>query len=337
MILRLCDLRINKYPYRKNSERTRMIKFKTLLFFLFINGMVVLSGCSSHDKKQMEAIPPLPEKFTEFTLKAECVADPLIIEIKKESESRDSILHLLASYIDISNKDAKPDSPALRKMAKLFSCGQVKDRVEGHFYGITAVLKKGDHPFGGFLNQLWGATLGDVSPWDGKTFNAVTPDKLTYLTDGFEKGNFPTFLGINCFKEYKTSFLNMASMSVLTFWLKLKDVPKQEKQAFGYGKKGGLFIAKRATSIDPDNFGKEVFQLNYRWKNLNNPPPLKYLIDEIVQIAEGLFIGPLFFATEHLLEEYDPKLNPAEYKYENFGYFILMDEDWKDEKKRLFP
>lgn len=126
-------------------------------------------------------------------------------------------------------------------------------------------------------------------------------------------------------------------MAVLTFWLNIKDVPQREKQSFGYDKKGGLFIARRAISIDPNNLGNEVFQLNYRWNKLNNPPPLKYLIDEIVQIADGLYIGPLLFATEHLLEEYDPKLSPAEYRYENFGYFLLMDEDWNREKKRLFP
>lgn len=315
----------------------QLFKLRRYLSFLTCAGTLFLCGCSLTGKKDKEDIPLLPDKFTVFTLKAECTDDPLITEIKKELESKGSVLNLLKSYVDLLEKDTNPDSPVFEKLEKFFACGQVKDRVEGHFYGITIVLKKGDHPFGGFLNQLWGVTLGDVSPWDGKTFNAATPDELANLTDGFEKGKVPTYAGINCFKEYDKSLLNMAGLTVLTFWLNLKDAPQQEKQKFGYDKKGGLFVARRAKSIDPKNLGSDVFQLNYRWQRLDNPPPLKYLIDEIVQIADGLYLGPLLFATKHLLEEYDPNLIPAEYKYENFGYFLLMDEDWNREKKRLFP
>lgn len=313
------------------------MKFRDYFFLLSFAALAVLFGCSPIVKDQMEAGTPLSGKFTEFTLRAQCANDPEIAAIRKEMESKSSILHLLKSYLDSLKKDAGPDSPALAKLEKLFACGQVKDRVEGHFYGLTAALKKGEHPFGGFLNQLWGATLEDVSPWDGKTFSAVSPQELNTLTDGFEKGQIPTFKGINCFKEYETSLLNKASMTVLTFWMRLKDAPQEEKQTFGYDKKGGLFIARRARSVDPKKLRSEVFQLNYRWKRLGNPPPLKYLVDEIVQIADGLYIGPLFFATVHLLAAYDPNLNPAEYNYENFGYFLLMDDDWNREKNRLFP
>lgn len=89
-----------------------------------------------------------------------------------------------------------------------------------------------------------------------------------------------------------------------------------------------MFIAGKAKSVDPKNPDKEVFQLNYRWKKLENLPPNKYLIDEIVLIADGLYLGQLLYATEHLLEDYDPERSPHEYKYENFGYFLLMDDEW---------
>jgi hypothetical protein len=51
-------------------------------------------------------------------------------------------------------------------------------------------------------------------------------------------------------------------------------------------------------------------------------------MDEVVQIAEGLYLGQLNHATE-LLKKYDPMV----YKHRCFGYFRLMDEDWH--KRRL--
>ena len=34
-----------------------------------------------------------------------------------------------------------------------------------------------------------------------------------------------------------------------------------------------------------------MFTLNYRYPKLGNYPPLNYLIDEMVQIADGLYLG----------------------------------------------
>ncbi len=33
------------------------------------------------------------------------------------------------------------------------------------------------------------------------------------------------------------------------------------------------------------------------------------------------------YATD-ILKQYDPKMNPESYSYKNFGYFLLMDEEW---------
>ena len=55
--------------------------------------------------------------------------------------------------------------------------------------------------------------------------------------------------------------------------------------------------------------------------------PDRYCLDELVQIAEGLYLGQLMYATE-LLKAYDPRVDPEEYRYRHFGYFLLMDDDW---------
>ena len=52
-------------------------------------------------------------------------------------------------------------------------------------------------------------------------------------------------------------------------------------------------------------WGKQVFRFNCRWPNLRTFPPAHYCVDEIVQIAEGLYLGQFTYATE-LLKKYDP-------------------------------
>ena len=313
------------------------MKIKRLCFFIVLTALPSIWGCALHSAEKVKAKTILPDKFIEFRLAANCKDDQLLQDIKRDLKDKTSILDLMKLYIEALKKDAGPDSMYLKKLRKLFDCGRAKARVEGHFYGLTVILKKGEHPHGGFLNQLWGTTLGDVSPWDGKTFNAIESEQLRFYTDGYETGDDFTFFGINCFKEYEESFLNMTSMAVLSFWMNLKEAPKAEKMKYGYHRKGGLFIAGKNRSVDSENRDKEVFQLNYRWSKLKNPSPLKYLIDEIVEIADGLYLGQLLFATQYLLEDYNPERPLIDYGYENFGYFLLIDDQWDSERMRLFP
>ena len=84
----------------------------------------------------------------------------------------------------------------------------------------------------------------------------------------------------------------------------------------------------------PENKGKPVFQFNYRWKALRTLPPDNFCVDEIVQIAQGLYLGKLIYATELLLP-WDPKTDPSAYKYKLFGYFLLMDEEWHARRLRI--
>lgn len=169
-------------------------------------GLVFICACAMPAQKKAKEGQPLPDKFSQFKLEAECKDEPLISEIKRDIEGKTSILHLMKFYLKELEKNASSTSPYLKKLEKLFACGQTKEQVEGHFCGITLVLKKREHPYGGFLNQLWSVTLADVSPWDGKIFNPLELKELNFYTEGFEKGDVPTFLGINCFKKYEESF-----------------------------------------------------------------------------------------------------------------------------------
>ena len=56
--------------------------------------------------------------------------------------------------------------------------------------------------------------------------------------------------------------------------------------------------------------------------------------DEIAQIAEGLYLGLLIYATDWL-KPWDPQTPIEEYKYKLFGYFLLMDEEWHQRRLRI--
>jgi hypothetical protein len=96
-------------------------------------------------------------------------------------------------------------------------------------------------------------------------------------------------------------------------------------------------VAHRAPSVYAGT-PREVFRLNYRLTPLGNPAPLiYYLIDELVEIVGGIYLGQLLFATARMFERYDPLASDASYCYQHFGYFLLVSEAWNAEAKRLFP
>jgi hypothetical protein len=259
-------------------------------------------------------------------------SDPLLEEIRSDIEGKASALELMSDYLDQMRASAGSKPAAFAKLDKLFAAGRAPARLEGHHYGVTLVIRTGDLEavFGesaNVLNLLWGSLLAAHPPWVGKGF---TPD-TTDAPDGS-----PVFRGINFFRAARTSALTGLSTAGLGLVLPLVPAPEADRRAYGYDRTGGLFVAKRARSAAPGLDGKEVFQLDYRLESLGNPPPFRYLIDELVEIGEGLYLGPLLFATRRLTEPYDPSLDPAEYGYANFGYFLLMDNRWDKERRRLF-
>ena len=127
--------------------------------------------------------------------------------------------------------------------------------------------------------------------------------------------------------RFAIELLDKAGIEFMTLWVGLREAPASEQERYGYARKGGLFISRETESVDPGNAGKKVLQLNYRWPNLGNPPPLSYLIDEMVGIAQGLYLGQLLFASD-ILTKYDPARPSSDYRYAHYGYFLLMDESW---------
>ena len=91
-------------------------------------------------------------------------------------------------------------------------------------------------------------------------------------------------------------------------------------------------------SIMPMNNGPEkkktVFQFHYRYPLVGGPAPIGVCLDEIVEIAEGLYLGQLIYAT-NLLKPFHSSDDPAEYQYQLFGYFLLLDNIWEKHRRAI--
>ena len=66
-----------------------------------------------------------------------------------------------------------------------------------------------------------------------------------------------------------------------------------------YSMTGGLFLSLPGNSVVEEMRGKPVYQLNYRWADLDPVYPMTLLVDELVQIADGVYLGQLVMATSH--------------------------------------
>lgn len=294
-----------------------------------------------------------------FTLSDGCEkGDTLLKEImEKDIKGMTTPLQLIEHYAGIINKTTSYGIID-KKLDRLFLCGKVPQSpqfIDGYYHGITIGMKTGIDNHGILadirerlnigegldpLQVFYGRLLSKTSPWAGKDFKKLDRQKLMDLTDGFEKGDETNYLGINSFRKDNKNFMNNLSCFLLSSIIEMKGVPGAERmQRSWIYARGGLFIAKRQGSVDPEHPDKAVMALNYRWKNLGSRFPNRLLIDEIVEIAEGLYLGKLYYATalKYITMDYDPEISPADYKYRNFGYFLLMDDTWLHEKNMLFP
>jgi hypothetical protein len=282
------------------------------------------------------------EKLTTLTcLASESDADDLVKQIRADLEGRASILEVMRDYRDELQGSKDNNALPLRKLARLFELGSTPDRLEGHFYGVVPGLRTGDlHGLaadcGNLLGLLWGAAVGRVAPWVGKSFTSMSAADRAAVTGDTVPSTAAVFRGINHFNVIENAPVNVAAVSVLTVLWSLQEAPEQEQATFGHERNGGHFAAHKAPSIWPGT-PREVFRLNYRYVGLKNVFPLVYLIDEMVQIADGLYLGQVLFATDRLFERYDPRAPSGRYHYQNFGYFLLFDADWNAEARRLFP
>ena len=88
-------------------------------------------------------------------------------------------------------------------------------------------------------------------------------------------------------------------------------------------------------SLLPMNNGpdkpKQVFQFHYRYPMIGGPAPIGLCLDELVEIADGLFLGQLIYAT-NLSEPFHSSVSSSRYLYQLFGYFLLMDNEWQQHR-----
>jgi len=282
-----------------------------------------------------------PNFETSWTFQPDCDRnDPLLKEIMGDCAAYSTILELFAGYMKDLRINPDNNAAQLKKMAKLFQSGIAPSRVEGHHYGVPLCFRTGDsgEPFSSVSNvleMLWGVTVYDQSPWVGKSFSPADPAMVDAITLHPEEGREAAFLGINHFNKIALKTPNNVSFMALNILMHLEPPPAEEQENFGHERNGGNFIARQADSVYKESMRK-VFQLNYRWTNLNNIPPLCWLIDEIVEVAAGLYLGQLLFATDNLLEGYNPEVPVPSNRYQHFGYFLLFDERWNSEARRLF-
>ncbi|MGB7624613.1 MAG: hypothetical protein WBN92_19890, partial [Terriglobia bacterium] len=282
------------------------------------------------------AISVAPPKFTTLTF-----ADPVdgncddrvLAEIREDMRQHETILDTLKAYSDQLMKSFDNRSPYFLKLGELFNRGIGPDEVEGYYRGaLLSFHTEGYYKFFNVntLDVSW--LLGrHFTPWTGKTFDPISTERLKDLTDGFEQGSVPTFWGTNTmsFKTTKQRFIR-DMMKLARIWM--EEVPAEEANQFGYDYKSFFFIARKGPSANEDNHGKQVFLFNYRWPKLRTFPPDNFCIDELVKIADGLYLGQLNYATE-ILKKFDPQVDAYAYKYRVFGYFLLMDEEWQ--RRRL--
>jgi hypothetical protein len=104
-------------------------------------------------------------------------------------------------------------------------------------------------------------------------------------------------------------------------------------------RQGYIFLGTGAReSILPMNNGpgqkKKVFQFHYRYPMLGGPVPIGFCLDELVEIASGLFLGQLIYSTQ-LDEPFHSSVDPGKYNYQLFGYFLLLDDQWQSHRLEI--
>lgn len=313
-----------------------------------------------------------------------------------QSDYTGSFYALLGSYQRILADNIQREQwPNIHeKLQALFMCGKSVP-LDGPMIGIPLSIRDSDYfkeTVSHFAQErshiasiewmatAWNMTFADTGLWMGKTFEPVTRETVaeksndnahvmaTYNSD-------TTRIGRNYFRDPVVSgFIQSLGLPVLTPLWNLRDRPLatsaegfdsiltaenlEKEKNIAYSKTGGIFLANNGTSVVPEMNGKDVYQLNYRWPALNPVYPMTRLVDEVVQIDDGIYLGQLVFATRHyslgrlrlpfcpdLLEipvgiPYDPdRKHPldflwkrfsergegVDYGYQNNGYFLMMD------------
>jgi hypothetical protein len=317
------------------------------------------------------------------------------LETLLKNDYQGDMFTLLAGYQRIlADNQQRPRWAAIhQKLATLFKCGTYR-ALDGPMIGVSVSIRDSDY-FRETARRLgrtrsavaniewmasaWNMTFADTGLWMGKTFEPVDRQMVADKTEGDAAtlaGYDPetSRIGRNYFREPpRPDPLQRLGLPVLTTLWGLKPRPMTtDAEGFDghlteenlakevnipYAMTGGLFLAAPGRSVVPEMNGKAVYQLNYRWPRLGPTYPLTRLVDELVRIDEGIYLGQLVFATRHyslgslrLLDrpgmpaislgddymgEKDDGQNTlfdlfagdraVDYGYQNNGYFLMLD------------
>ncbi len=309
-----------------------------------------------------------------------------------------SLYTMLANYqrilADNHQRELWPQTH--EKLSVLFKCGKAVP-LDGPMIGIPVAIRDSDYfqdtarLFGDnrsllakieLLATAWNATFADTGLWMGKTFEPVTEEVFRTKCDGDPDvmaayDSATSRIGRNFFREPNdSSQLQEIALPVLEQIWQLQDRPMSKdaegfeaelltanlvkEKAIPYNKTGGIYLAQMGKSVVPEMNGKQVYQLNYRWPKLSPAYPMTRLVDELVQIGEGIYLGQLVYATKHyslgsidlpffpgdhdieLGEPYEPHKHTIfesikrllhgqtnssgpDYGYQNNGFFLMLD------------
>ncbi|MDH3346682.1 MAG: hypothetical protein OEM02_01090 [Desulfobulbaceae bacterium] len=293
-----------------------------------------------------------------------------------------SFFELLGTYKNIlaDNNQRHKWANINEKLMVLFKCGK-HEPLDGPMIGVSMSIRDSDYFqeaakfFGNnrsaiahieWMATCWNSTFAHSGIWMGKTFEPISKEKYAekcgHSPSALTSYNKETTrIGRNFFRTpHKPNLLHLAGVPVLTKLWNLKDRPDtveakgfeselllenlEKEKAIPYEKSGGLFLASPGSSVVPAMKSKSVYQLNYRWPVLQPSYPLTLLIDELVRIDEGIYLGQLVMATKHFSlgtlkvpflplhkkqeigEPYQPDQNHGyDYGYQNNGFFLMID------------
>lgn len=324
--------------------------------------------------------------------------DILTAELEKilAEDLHSDLFAMLAMYQKILADNKKRDAwPAIhKKLETLFKCGKPV-ALDGPMIGIPVSIRDSDY-FKDTVAHLgedrsriasiewmataWNLTFADTGLWMGKTFEPVAREVVAEKCghDAEVLGHYDpavTRIGRNFFREpADPDLLQSLGIPLLTEVWRLAERPTvsgqelfggsfrrknlEKEKLIPYNRTGGVFLCNFGTSVVAEMNGKKVYQLNYRWPKLNPAYPMTRLVDELVQIGDGIYLGQLIYATRHysygslrlpccpdlpdipLGEPYSPSLHGLGravhrvlaggddyYGYQNNGYFLMMDPD----------
>ncbi len=298
------------------------------------------------------------------------------------SDLKGNVFSMLGNFQRILSDNRERDQwdGVFDKLKTLFLCGR-NTVLNGPMIGVPVAIRDSDYfrqtalMFDNnrsaiaaveWMATCWNATFANTGLWMGKTFEPVTREMAAARCDNDPQmlesySPATTRIGRNFFREPPNpDLIQGLGLPVLTTAWKLRQRPEdssaagfpgillpenlQKEKNIPYSMTGGIFLAQPGNSVVPEMNKKPVYQLNYRWPELEPAYPMTRLIDELVQIADGVYLGQLVMATGHyslgalrisisgldekvweIGEPYRPGQTGSDYGYQNNGFFLMID------------